>query len=296
MSVLARPQGSPERVWSLVAGLAALGGRTDRTTFESLINPGYNKAGVMTKTKAELARDTLGAASSLGLVEYNNVEAFLRVDVGSVDQLADHLHHHLTHLSDEDTNSVLLEAYSWVAVESDRHGNLSWIYELDRKTFADQANSALVGEDEDGRPMNETKLAPWRRWLTFIGLEMPLPLPGNPSFPSPVRRLLKEIRLAGLPIGEEVAGQEFLSIIANCAPYLDGGRLFLQACDRMSHSLKPSTLSPVLSAALWDLHDDGAITLRPRGDSTNAVKLTGDASHKIQNFSLVVLNAEEKAA
>ena len=34
MSVLTRPQGVPERVWSLVGGLSALGGTTDRATLD----------------------------------------------------------------------------------------------------------------------------------------------------------------------------------------------------------------------------------------------------------------------
>ena len=69
MSVLSSPQGTPERVWSLVAGLSALGGECDRQTFDSLLNPGFMKDGVLVRAKDSLAADALGAASSLGLIK-----------------------------------------------------------------------------------------------------------------------------------------------------------------------------------------------------------------------------------
>ena len=68
MSVLSSPQGTPERVWSLVAGLVALGGETDRETFDALLNPGYVKDGEQVRAKDTLAANALGAASSLGVV------------------------------------------------------------------------------------------------------------------------------------------------------------------------------------------------------------------------------------
>lgn len=91
MSVLARPQGLPDRVWSLVAGLSAIGGRADRAAFEALINPGFVKDGNLIQAKANLAGDTLGAASSLGLVAYDKAEASLLVEqpLVSVGDLAD---------------------------------------------------------------------------------------------------------------------------------------------------------------------------------------------------------------
>ena len=97
MSVLARPQGLPERVWSLVAGLSAIGGRADRATFEALINPGFVKDGNLIQSNAKLAGDTLGAASSLGLVAYDKAEASLLLGqaLASAGDLADHLHDHL---------------------------------------------------------------------------------------------------------------------------------------------------------------------------------------------------------
>src|SRR5262245_13901796 len=138
MSVLARPQGLPERVWSLLAGLEALGGHTNREIFEALLNPGFIKDGLLIQTKAELARDALGAASSLGLIDFDRNDASLKVNLASAAEFADYLHDYLSNLAPSDGNSVIFEAYAWLAVESDRHGDLGWIYDLDRKVFADQ--------------------------------------------------------------------------------------------------------------------------------------------------------------
>lgn len=291
MSVLARPQGLPERVWSLVGGLSALGGRAERSVVEELINPGFVKDGLFIQTKTDLARDTLGAASSLGLLVYDRAEGALLHEGGfaSVDSLADHIHDWLCALGSEDTNKVLLEAYAWIAAESDRSGALGWIYDLDRKVFADRANEALVGDDEDGKPLNEFKVVAWRRWLGFLGLGVSLPLANVPDFPSPAGRIARELRRAGIKSGTEMGGQAFLKLLSERMPYLDGGRLYLQACERIGHVPRSRFVSPLLSAALRDLHDEGVVVLRPRGDATDALTLTDDSSHAIQTLNLVII-------
>lgn len=294
MSILARPQGLPERVWSLVAGLSAIGGRVDRATFDALINPGFVKDGITIQTKANLAGDTSGAASSLGLIAYDRAQASLLLEqtFDSASAFADHIHDHLVHLPPEDTNKVLLEAYAWIAAESDRTGDLVWIYDLDRKTFADRANEALTGEDEDGRPMNDVKVVPWRRWLSFLGLGVQLPLSSAPDFPSPAPRILRELHRASLDDGTERNAKDFLGVLAERMPYLDGGRLFTQACERIGHVPRARSLSPLLSAALRDLHDEGRVALRPRGDASDAVLLTDDPTHKVQTFNTVIVSKE----
>jgi hypothetical protein len=292
MSILSRPQGLPERVWSLVSGFSAIGGQADRATFEALINPGFLKDGITVQTKANLASDTLGAASSLGLVSYDRSRAALLMEspCDSASEFADHIHDHLLHLPPEDTNKVLLEAYAWIAAESDRIGDLGWIYDLDRKAFADSANKALIGDDEDGRPMNDVKVVPWRRWLLFLGLGVQLPLSNAPDFPSPAPRILRELHRAAMDDNSERNAREFLGLLAERMPYLDGGKLFAQACERIGHVPRSRSLSPLLSAALRDLHDEGRVTLRPRGDASDAVLLTDDPAHPVQTFNTVIVS------
>jgi len=58
MTLLSSPQGTPERVWSLVAGLAALGGTSSRADLRPTpLNPGFERDGAEVKAKATLASD-----------------------------------------------------------------------------------------------------------------------------------------------------------------------------------------------------------------------------------------------
>ncbi|MER8772647.1 hypothetical protein NKH63_28640 [Mesorhizobium sp. M0960] len=289
MSVLSRPQGSPERVWSLIAGLAALGGRANRETLEGLFNPGYVKAGVHLRTKEELAGDSLGAAVSLGLLETDRHDAWLDAAAmaSDFDSFADQVHDRLTELESGHTDAVILEAYAWIFAESDRQRGLGWIYDWGRDEFADKANDALLGEDEEGRPMNTTKIVAWRRWLSFLGLGIPLPLPNVPDYPSPAARITRELERGRFAADGELSADKFLSLISERQPYLDRGRLYLQACQRIGHVPKSRMLSPLLSMALRDLHDDRTIQLRIRGDAADAVALSDDPAHPVQSFNLV---------
>lgn len=298
MSVLSSPQGVPERVWSLVGGLLALGGSTDRESLDRLINPGFIKDGLSVRTEPKLAANALGAATSLGFIDANREEARSAgpSDLASASEFADAVHDRLISLPDEDNDRVLLEAYAWVVAESDRQGDLAWVYEWSRDTFADEANKGLVGEDEDGKPMNPTKAVAWRRWLSFLGLGVSMPISTLTDFPSPAGRIARELERAGLKDGEELSGTKFVGLLAERMPYLDGGRLFKQACERISHQPKPRRLSPLLSAGLRDLHDEGRIRLRPRGDSTDAIQLADDPAHEIQTFNLVIIAPASGAA
>ena len=79
MTLLSSPEGTPERVWSLVAGLSALGGTSQRATYDGLLNPGFERDGDEVKAKATLAADAHNAALSLNLVESGRDQVTLSV-------------------------------------------------------------------------------------------------------------------------------------------------------------------------------------------------------------------------
>lgn len=296
MSVLTNPQGLPDRVWSLVAGLEAVGGAADRASLDRLLNPGFQRDGMFVQAKAELAGNTLGAATSLGLIAADREEARLGegLALGSPSAFADTVHDRLVSLEPGESDRVLLEAFAWVGAESDRQGDLAWLYEWGRDEFVDQLNAGLIGEDQDSKPMNTTRAPAWRRWLALLGLGVPLPLPTVPDFPSPAARIAREIERSSLKVGEEVPADQFLQLLAERMPYLDGGKLFIEACQRIGHRPKRRRLSPLLSAALRDLHDGGAIKMRPRGDAADAVSLVPDPEHIIQTFNMVLIGPSQE--
>ena len=291
MSILSNPQGTPERVWSLVAGLSAYGGKTSRSAYDGLLNPGYIRDGEAVRAASSLAANAHGAALSLNLVEAGREQATLKIDLpSSFTGFSDVVHDRLIALSAGDIDAPILEAYAWMAAESDKQGGLEWIYQLGGPEFADLANSALVAVDATGNGMNSTKLAPWRRWLAFLGLGITMPNDRNsPDYPSPAKRIVRELKRSECDRNSPLKANEFVALLAQRMPYLDRGHLFSQACQRIGHSPLSSRLSPLLSAALRDLHDGAALRLVPSGDAADRVRLSEDSAHPIDAFTTVVL-------
>jgi hypothetical protein len=292
MSVLSRPNGTPERVWSLIGGISALGGDLEREEFVALLNPGYTRAGQPVKAASTLASEGPGVATALGLVTRDGTRLSLASGHApqTVAAFMDDVHDVLCRAETGDLNSVILETYAWLVAESHRRQDLGWLFDVGQKTFADMADAALVGEDEDGRLMNPTKVPAWRRWLRALGLGVPMPDKGV-DFPSPGRRLAIEIRREGVAPGTEFAAEDFIRLVARRCPYLDRGRLFSQACQRAGWSGSPRNLSAVLSCGLRDLELEGIVALRLSGDSANALSLAADPAALQPTFNSVVVLA-----
>lgn len=295
MSVLSRPQGTPERVWSVIAGLQALGGEATRDDFGALINPGFTRAGAMIKAEPTLANDTPGVAGALGLITREGSQVRL-VDpdlLATPAAYANRVHAVLCQAEGTDPNRIILEAYAWLVAECARSRDLGWIFEVGQREFADRINAGLTGEDEDGRLMNSTKVTSWRRWLRFLGLGSAMPERTN-DFPSPAGRLGVELALSGLTPGTVLPADEFLKLVAVRCPYLDRGRLYLQACERVGFLPPARLLSPLLSCGLRDLAADGVLALNLSGDAGDAVSLAGDPVAFEASFNSVVYRGGEE--
>ena len=286
MTLLSSPQGTPERVWSLVAGLSAFGGTLQRDTYDGLLNPGFERDGDEVKAKATLAADAHNAALSLKLVESSRDQVTISISVPKVFiGFADIVHDRLVALECGDADTTILEGFAWIVAESDRQGGLEWIYQSGRDEFADKANEGLVGKE-----MNTTKAVAWRRWLTFLGLGVTMPHDRNaPDVPSPAARIARELERSGFAAGTKMPAREFIELLTQRMPYLDRGRLFVQACQRMGYVSASGRLSPLFSAALRDLHDDHTLQLVPSGDAAERVRLSEDSAHAIDAFTIVIL-------
>ncbi len=293
MSLLTNTQGSPERVWSALAGLATFG-EQPRAELESLLNPGYLKPG-LDPVKIVNIRQVIGAASSLGGLEADRATATTEVKAAGFSQaeMADWMHDVLCGLEGDHKDGVILETYAWMVARSDQAGSMAWMNEMSADAFANAAVEGLLGLDDDGGvKINKEKVVAWRRWLMFLGLATPLPSPLSPqSQPSPATRLRRELVRAGAA-GNTLDAQEFMGIVAMRLPYLDRGRLFLQACERIGRRPAPQRLSPMLSVALRDLEDEGSLEMSQLGDSSRIVQLTEDQTHLINGFLTVRVASE----
>jgi hypothetical protein len=292
LSLLSSPQGTPDRIWSLIGGLAALGGSASRRDYDALLNPGYVRDGVQVQAKEALAGDTHSAIKSLDITEaVGSGEIKLTIEPPeSAQMFADQLHDRLLSPAN-DSDAVILEAYASLIVACDAEGGAEWIYEKGRNEQANELNKALAGGS--GNAMNATKMASWQRWLAFLGLGTAIPLTQETAdFPSPARRLARELERAGLAREMVLSASDFAALLAQRMPYLDGGKLFAQACQRRGHSPMAGRFSPLVSAALRDLHDAQVIKLVPSGDAASRLRLTEDPAHPINAFTTVTIFPE----
>lgn len=272
----------------MLAGLAVFGDQS-RDELEAILNPGSLKPDVATPVNIANVRQVISAASSLGAV--GGDRSSTTTDVGLpvlADEVAigDWVHDKLCALGPESKDAVILEAYAWLSAKSGQMGSTSWIYELGPDAFADAAAAGLVGEDDDGgKRMNREKVVAWRRWLTFLGLAVAMPSPW-PAQPAPTARIAREIARSNV-YGSEMAAGDFLNLLARRMPYVDRGHLYLQACDRLGWHPDERQLSPILSTALRELHDEGAMKLAQLGDSPDVVALSADQTHLVRGFDSV---------
>lgn len=290
MALLSATEGTPERVWSLVSILAAHSGSMERQELARWLNPPFRSTHGEREDKKSAVDATIQVASDLDLIDTSERGAVRLINgylSGKYDEFADLIHARLASLSDGDADAVLLEAFAWLAVQVEIEGSTLWVDDWSADEFADHADKALTPEAGERR-FNKTKRAPWRRWMEFVGLSVPLPT--GEDHPCVTRRLERELFGGSLPLNEEIGAGRLLDYIAQRLPYLDGGRLFVRLCDRLGHHMAPQRLSRLLSSALRDLGEDGRVTLIVRGDARNNVELAPDQFSRAQSFSAAVLN------
>lgn len=283
MSILSSPQGSPERVWSLLVGLQALGGASSSETYQALLSPIVGSS---------VVKDTRGVISSLGLVRTSGHEVSLidGLDLMDMASFADDVYDRLIALEMNNIDAVLLTTYAWICAVSDREGNVSWLYALDKQQFVDQAAQAQSQAGAESPRINTTKVRPWHRWLVFMGMGVSLPLSKFQILFSPAQRLRRELQRARTRLPDEMTADAFRDFIASRLPYLDGGRFFTEACAWIGHAPPARQFSPMLSDALRELHDDETIQLCLSGDAMTHIGLTENPAHAINAFTTVRVN------
>lgn len=292
MALLSATQGTPERVWSLLTILAAHDASMERQVLTSWLNPRFIEGGQVAKEEKTAVDQTIQAAHGLRLVDSSQRNQ-VRLLVGDVPEdqnaFADLVHEKLIALPADEADAVLLEAFAWQVIQVELVGSTRWIDDWTNEQFADQANAALSPPGWTGeRRFNSTKRAPWRRWMEFLSLSTSLPSGHN--YPYVTSRVERELHRGDLPVGQEVPAEEFMKMVANRLPYLDGGRIFSEYAARLSYSSAPRSVSRVLSTALRDLQEDGVITLVLHGDSSDNYTLASDAFSRTRSFGTVVIH------
>lgn len=297
MSLLSSTQGTPERVWSLVKTLEALNGSAPKRDLAGWLEPGYTTVTSSQRSDQDAAdtrvafAQSQGAAASLGLIEVQASEVRLTSELpAAYAEYADFVYDALLALPKDHPDAVLLAAFACVAVISDRDGP-GWFSEASAKQIADAVDAGLERSETKERKFNDTKLAPWRRWMTFLGLMSPMPEGASPSI---AHRLHKELLRENLALEAETPAAVLLETLRRRMPFLDGGALYAAAAARLEAPL-PRTLGALISAALRDLHDEGRLELRLIGDAGDFVQLADDPQHKLVTFNQIIIREAARA-
>ncbi len=294
MSLLTSTQGTPERTLSLIQVLAAHDGRLPRSELLAWLDPaiGRDVSSVGSSTAAD---NTLGAASSLDFAKPSGGHYILEagLNVRDLDHFADLTHQRLLTLTEDKADSVLLRAFAYFVARAEQAKSTAWLHSATNKVVADGINKAFperANTGAEGRVFNESKMPPFWRWIALVGLAVSLPGGGFHPYVAP--RLARELAQAGLPSGEEIPIRPFLDVIAERMPYVDGGRLFTVAAEKIGLSTPTRAISPILSTALRDLTEEGILTLGSRTDASGLVQLAEDRFSRTKAVQFVILNPQ----
>lgn len=287
MSLLSSTSGTPERVWSVVRLLDAHNGSLPRNELISWLSPPFRVGSLPRTVTGEPDGQATGAASSLELISSDAGAYHLTSPLcPTFEDFANQVHSRLLATPEGHPDYIVLEAFAWLVIETEREGTTSWI-KMSNNLFADKVEAAIGSDDasEGGRRFNTSKLAAWRRWVSFVGLGTELA--DVPFYPYVTERLEYELRNSGLPVNTAIGAQELLKVIAQRMPYLDGGAIFNRVCSEVKFEMPPRQISRILSTALRDLADDGVISIGMLGDSADLYTLAPDGLHLIKTLQSI---------
>jgi hypothetical protein len=273
MSLLTATQGTPNRVFSLLRLLSEAGTPLSPETIAGWLSP-HNKIGNNEVIRPkEALEQTLSAARSLRLIS-DASPTTNAVDVpATIEEFADLAHRHLCDSPETDANTVVLKVFAWFVLRAEH--DAVGLHRDDREALvADIDKTFPRNEGEDARTFNPTKFKAWARWVAFLGLGMELP--NTPFWPSPVERVLRELRAIAKEIGygRDIDFRDVQQQLVKRTPYLDGGEIFVEMVEKTGW--RPRGLSRVLSGALRELHLGQDIKLTALGDSARRVPFAPD--------------------
>ncbi len=273
MSLLTATQGTPNRVFGLLRLLSEAGTPLSQETIAGWLSP-HNKIGNNEVIRPrEALEQTLSAARSLRLISDASPTTNAVEIPATIEDFADLAHRHLCDSPETDANTLVLRVFAWFVLRSEH--DAAGLHRSDRETLVADFNKVFPRpEGKDAKTFNLTKFSPWARWVSFLGLGMELP--NTPFWPSPVERVLRELRAVAKQVGygRDLDFRDVQEQLVKRTPYLDGGEIFVEIVEKTGW--RPRGLSRVLSAAFRELHLDQEIKLTMLGDSAQRVPFAPD--------------------
>ncbi|RWX60156.1 hypothetical protein EN780_32735 [Mesorhizobium sp. M4B.F.Ca.ET.089.01.1.1] len=173
---------SPQRIHALLRLLDAQGGQLSFDSIVTWLKPTMRGVELRGSESEHInIRQLIGAANSLGMID-NPAQNQYRLSgpvPASLEGFADAVHDRLIGLEWDHADSIVLEAYAAMVVLTEAEQNTGWL-EVNAKDRAQRINNAVrhgTGDDdgESNKRFNATKSSPWKRWMIFLGLGLPMP-------------------------------------------------------------------------------------------------------------------------
>jgi hypothetical protein len=209
------------------------------------------------------AKDTLNAALQLDLAtenqgviklsqDYNRKKSAKENILRAIDQ------HVLSKLEVELYLALYYAYYLGLDKEVYRRSNLR------REDWANQFNEDVFNNKPQTNPFNATKHTGLDRWLSYMGLGW---YDSSENFQAnPYGQLFR-----ALPVifgrNSKLEGDQFMVLLAQACPELDGGEIFLKANIYRNYKPEDKQCTLGLSHALVDLHEDEIIRMHCPVDS-----------------------------
>ena len=286
MSLLSTPTGRPDRVFSLISLVRAMGGRVKVAEAKEWLAPTYRTAESAPPRDGERVREVFRVARDLNLLDADQNDWVSKCDLPATRRVFGiHVHAHLRSLAPDDPDAVLLRAYAWCVAYAETHGTAAVL----NKAAGELAREIAAGlgrnkEESEDIAFNTTKLSAWKDWMEFLGLGWN-DLPGAGGFLiDPSRRIEEEVLTFTLS-DSRLDAKSFLAAVATTLPYLDGGALFEEACSTVLVRPPKGQLSRVLSQAIRALQENEILRCDMVGDAKNGIGLFPDPLSSINAFS-----------
>lgn len=289
MSVLEAIQHTPERLHAL-AQLLKVAGPIGREDLQDLMLAHQQPA----ERTAEAVKQAIAAAASLELVRSDRDLIALPDSFDPPTTFlafSDTCYDRFLSATAPDNNAIILDAFALIADDCNRRQNLLWLFEIDREAFVGDIEGRLNTNSSEKRTFNTTRITPWRRWLIALGLA--IEIPQSLFYPDITRRLIREIdRDPGLALRTPIEATDFLTWVRQKLPFLPGG----ERCRALGITAEsPRTADFLLSSAMWNLQEEGRLSLTRASDDPSAVELRHDRSGAYRFISTVTINRMEAA-
>ena len=175
-------------------------------------------------------------------------------------------------------NALFARYYAWLLHHSGQNKDKNFDTTSPREKAAEY-NREMSAESAERQFNHSPKDRNFKNWAIYLGLGHNIG--GTAVFVPMPTQAIEESLPQIFKKKTDLPPKNFLKALAEVAPFLDGGKIYLEVSKMLGKSEKSETVSPAVSAALRILHDESHIELVGTTDAPKQFRLFPDGSHQI---------------